>query len=134
PLHRDFTRWIEGCASSLIRDATGGVRRTRPHTPFDQSPALRCRHHAPGKNWKRRGITPRVQLTENSQYSHGEAMPSRGIALNATSESSSGTLWPVPPRSHKLFLLAQHGAKVELWNRPNKKGWTPLRITEGIPV
>jgi len=31
-------------------------------------------------------------------------------------------------------LLAQHGAKVEVWNRPNKRGWTPLRITEGIPV
>ena len=30
--------------------------------------------------------------------------------------------------------LAEHGAKVEVWNRPNKKGWTPLRITEGIPV
>jgi ankyrin repeat protein len=31
-------------------------------------------------------------------------------------------------------FLAEHGAKVEVWNRPNKKGWTPLRITEGIPV
>ena len=31
-------------------------------------------------------------------------------------------------------LLAAHGAKVQVWNRPNKKGWTPLRITEGIPV
>jgi ankyrin repeat protein len=31
-------------------------------------------------------------------------------------------------------LLAQHGSKVEVWNRPNKRGWTPLRITEGIPV
>jgi len=30
--------------------------------------------------------------------------------------------------------LADHGAKVEVWNHPNKKGWTPLRITEGIPV
>jgi uncharacterized protein len=31
-------------------------------------------------------------------------------------------------------LLAAHGAKVEVWNKPNKKGWTALRITEGIPV
>jgi ankyrin repeat protein len=31
-------------------------------------------------------------------------------------------------------FLADHGAKVEIWNRPNRKGWTPLRITEGIPV
>ena len=31
-------------------------------------------------------------------------------------------------------LLAAHGAKVQVWNRPNKKRWTPLRVTEGIPV
>ena len=30
-------------------------------------------------------------------------MPSIGIALNATGESSGGILWPVPPRPHKLF-------------------------------
>jgi hypothetical protein len=23
---------------------------------------------------------------------------------------------------------------VEVWNRENKKGWTPLKIVEGIPV
>jgi ankyrin repeat protein len=31
-------------------------------------------------------------------------------------------------------FLAESGAKVEIWNRENKKGWTPLRIVEGIPV
>jgi ankyrin repeat protein len=31
-------------------------------------------------------------------------------------------------------FLAANGAKVEVWNRPNKRGWTPLRIVEGIPV
>jgi ankyrin repeat protein len=31
-------------------------------------------------------------------------------------------------------FLAEHGAKVEVWNKPNRRGWTPLRITEGIPV
>jgi ankyrin repeat protein len=31
-------------------------------------------------------------------------------------------------------LLAESGAKVEVWNRENKRGWTPLRIVEGIPV
>jgi uncharacterized protein len=29
-------------------------------------------------------------------------------------------------------LLAEKGAKVELWNRKNKKGWTPLKITQGV--
>lgn len=28
--------------------------------------------------------------------------------------------------------LAAHGAKVEVWNRKNKLGWTPLRIAEGV--
>jgi ankyrin repeat protein len=27
--------------------------------------------------------------------------------------------------------LASHGAKPEVWNRPNKHGWTPLTIAEG---
>jgi hypothetical protein len=29
-------------------------------------------------------------------------------------------------------LLAERGAKVELWNHKNRKGWTPLKITQGI--
>jgi uncharacterized protein len=28
-------------------------------------------------------------------------------------------------------LLAESGAKIEIWNQPNKFGWTPLRIAEG---
>ena len=28
-------------------------------------------------------------------------------------------------------FLAAHGAKIEIWNRPNKHGWTPLTIAEG---
>jgi ankyrin repeat protein len=31
-------------------------------------------------------------------------------------------------------LLAENGAKVDVWNRQNDRGWTPLRIVEGIPV
>jgi len=29
-------------------------------------------------------------------------------------------------------LLAAHGAKIEVWNRKNKYGWTPLTIAEGF--
>jgi ankyrin repeat protein len=29
-------------------------------------------------------------------------------------------------------LLAERGAKIEIWNRKNKKGWTPLMITKGV--
>jgi ankyrin repeat protein len=28
-------------------------------------------------------------------------------------------------------FLAAHGAKIDVWNRPNKQGWTPLTIAEG---
>jgi ankyrin repeat protein len=28
-------------------------------------------------------------------------------------------------------FLAAHGAKPDIWNRPNKQGWTPLRIAQG---
>ncbi len=31
-------------------------------------------------------------------------------------------------------LLAARGARVEVWNRPNKYGWTPLSIAEGHRV
>jgi ankyrin repeat protein len=31
-------------------------------------------------------------------------------------------------------LLADKGAKVEVWNRKNKYGWTPLSIAEGYRV
>src|SRR5262249_13068051 len=31
-------------------------------------------------------------------------------------------------------LLAEKGAKIEIWNRKNKWGWTPLRIAEGYRV
>jgi ankyrin repeat protein len=30
-----------------------------------------------------------------------------------------------------VLFLASHGAKMEVWNRPNKHGWTPLTIAEG---
>jgi ankyrin repeat protein len=28
-------------------------------------------------------------------------------------------------------FLADHGAKIEIWNKKNKSGWTPLMIAEG---
>jgi ankyrin repeat protein len=31
-----------------------------------------------------------------------------------------------------VHYLANKGARVDVWNRPNTKGWTPLKIAEGI--
>jgi ankyrin repeat protein len=30
-----------------------------------------------------------------------------------------------------VLFLAEKGAKIDIWNRPNSHGWTPLRIAEG---
>lgn len=35
----------------------------------------------------------------------------------------------VPPA---VQFLADKGARIEIWNRKNKNGWTPLRIAEGV--
>ena len=29
-------------------------------------------------------------------------------------------------------FLAKNGAEVQVWNRKNQLGWTPLRIAEGV--
>jgi len=29
-------------------------------------------------------------------------------------------------------FLAGKGARVDVWNRPDGKGWTPLKIAEGV--
>jgi uncharacterized protein len=29
-------------------------------------------------------------------------------------------------------LLAERGARIEIWNRKDRKGWTPLKITQGV--
>jgi ankyrin repeat protein len=34
-------------------------------------------------------------------------------------------------RYQLLQFLAEHGARVETWNRPNRRGWTPLDVAYG---
>ncbi len=31
-----------------------------------------------------------------------------------------------------VHFLAEKGARIEVWNQPNKRGWTPLKIAEGV--
>lgn len=31
-----------------------------------------------------------------------------------------------------VHYLADKGARADVWNRPNSKGWTPLKIAEGV--
>jgi ankyrin repeat protein len=36
--------------------------------------------------------------------------------------------------SSSVRYLIDHGAKIDVWNRKNKSGWTPLRIAEGVYI
>jgi ankyrin repeat protein len=31
-----------------------------------------------------------------------------------------------------VTYLAEQGARIEVWNRENARGWTPLKIVEGV--
>ncbi|MEO7411924.1 MAG: ankyrin repeat domain-containing protein [Opitutaceae bacterium] len=58
---------------------------------------------------------------------------SLGADINAVSDSGDtamhGAAFANFPKVVKF--LAAKGAKVEVWNQPNKRDWTPLRIAEG---
>jgi ankyrin repeat protein len=51
-------------------------------------------------------------------------------AVDANGETAMhGAAYKNMPRV--IQFLADHGAKIEIWNRKNKYGWTPLLIAEG---
>jgi ankyrin repeat protein len=58
---------------------------------------------------------------------------SLGVDINAVSDNGDtamhGAAFANFPKVVKL--LAAKGAKIEIWNQPNKRGWTPLLIAEG---
>jgi ankyrin repeat protein len=57
-----------------------------------------------------------------------------GIDPNAVDENGEtalhGAAYKHLPQVAKY--LASHGARIEVWNRKNKNGWTPLRIATGV--
>src|ERR1051325_173787 len=58
---------------------------------------------------------------------------SLGADINAVSSNGDtamhGAAFANFPKVVKF--LAAKGAKIEIWNTPNKRGWTPLRVAEG---
>ena len=58
---------------------------------------------------------------------------SLGADINAVSNNGDtamhGAAFDNFPKVVKF--LDAHGAKIEIWNKPNKRGWTPLLIAEG---
>jgi len=56
-----------------------------------------------------------------------------GADVNAVDKNGETAMHGAAYRNHPkvVQLLADRGAKIEVWNRPNKTGLTPLVIAEG---
>src|SRR5262249_55581766 len=59
-----------------------------------------------------------------------------GCDVNAVDDNGETAMHGAAYKSlpNVVQLLAEKGAKIEVWNRENKYGWTPLRIAEGYRV
>jgi len=57
-----------------------------------------------------------------------------GVDINAVDSNGETAMHAAAYKSFPLTVqfLAAHGAKIEIWNRKNKWGWTPLQIAEGF--
>ena len=71
--------------------------------------------------------------TEDEAVEAVEYLLKLGADINAVSNfgdtAMHGAAFANFPKVVKL--LDARGAKIEIWNQPNKRGWTPLRIAEG---
>src|SRR5678815_4917158 len=65
-----------------------------------------------------------------------ELLLSVGADINAVDDNGETAMHGAAYKSlpKVVQLLADKGAKVEIWNRKNKWGWTPMRIAEGYRV
>jgi ankyrin repeat protein len=56
-----------------------------------------------------------------------------GADINAVDKNGETAMHSAAYKNHPqaIEFLAAHGAKIETWNRENKRGWTPLTIAEG---
>jgi uncharacterized protein len=59
-----------------------------------------------------------------------------GCDINAVDDNGETAMHGAAYKSlpNVVQLLADKGAKIEVWNRENKYGWTPLQIAEGYRV
>jgi hypothetical protein len=82
----------------------------------------RRRHHRRRNRWRRAG-SARVAGTAPETRRRGE----HGGEKRRNRDARAAY------RNHPKVVqfLADHGAKIELWNEPDKHHWTPLAIAEG---
>jgi len=56
-----------------------------------------------------------------------------GLDINAVDKNGESTMHSAALKNlpKVVQFLAEHGAKVDVWNQPNRYGWTPLHLAEG---
>lgn len=71
--------------------------------------------------------------TEDEVLEAIEVALSCGIDINAVDDNGETAMHAAAYKNSPKAVerLAVRGAKLEIWNRENKQGWTPLRIAEG---
>src|SRR5258707_13275581 len=71
--------------------------------------------------------------TESETLEARRAALDLGADINAVDKNGETAMHAAAYKNHPkaVEFLAAHGAKIETWNRENKRGWTPLTIAEG---
>ena len=71
--------------------------------------------------------------TESEVVEALQAALDLGVDINAVDNNGETAMHGAAYKNlpGAVLFLASHGAKIEIWNRKNKQGWTPLTIAEG---
>ena len=115
-------------ADTELMTHAGGVRR--------RSVAAKCRQqHAAddGRGPRRRARRVRMPGTESEVLEAVQFLLSLGADVNAVDNNGETVMHAAAYKNlpKVVKFLAAKGARIELWNRPNKFGWTPLAIAAG---
>ncbi len=92
-------------------DAVDGRRRPRAPMPLARIPA-------PSRRCSTRSRSRSISATISTPSTRTARRPCTGPPTSTCRRSC--TTWPTK------------GARADVWNRPNSKGWTPLKIAEGV--
>jgi uncharacterized protein len=62
-----------------------------------------------------------------------ELLLKHGADVNTVEKNGETAMHGAAYRNHPIVVqfLADYGAKIDIWNQPNKHKWTPLAIAEG---